>query len=192
MDITKAEQIALDDALVAPANQLKIGKCNLRLSSDITSKEATLQVIYDVLKLTPFYKAFLVSADAPEIYMQEFWATASVHNRPPKVPKKKSQQTGRMTGSGIAEATCLGDGVDDQSKVPDEQTQKKTGTDEGADDDTNKDLDAHDDNDATKSDDDGDNITHPKLSTFTTDDQEEQNDKEEQLEDDEDEEEISN
>ncbi|GKA30442.1 hypothetical protein Tco_0716747 [Tanacetum coccineum] len=81
MDITKAEHIALDDALVAPANRLKIGKCNLRLSSDLKSKEATLQVVYDVLKLTPFYKAFQASADVPEIYMQEFWATASVHNR---------------------------------------------------------------------------------------------------------------
>ncbi|GJX01465.1 hypothetical protein Tco_0185378 [Tanacetum coccineum] len=81
MDITKAEQSALDDALVDPANRLKIGKCNLRLSSDVTSKEATLQLVYDVLKLTPFYKAFLVSADVLEIYMQEFWATTSIHNR---------------------------------------------------------------------------------------------------------------
>ncbi|GKA04154.1 hypothetical protein Tco_0676935 [Tanacetum coccineum] len=81
MDITKAEHIALDDALVAPANQLKIGKCNLRLSSVLKSKEATLQVVYDVLKLTPFYKTFQASADVLEIYMQEFWATASVHNR---------------------------------------------------------------------------------------------------------------
>ncbi|GKD03044.1 hypothetical protein Tco_1178018, partial [Tanacetum coccineum] len=75
------DQIALDDALAAPADRLKIGKCNLRLSSDVTSKEATLQVVYDVLKLTPFYKAFQVNADAPEIYMQEFWAFAYVHNR---------------------------------------------------------------------------------------------------------------
>ncbi|GJY35531.1 retrovirus-related pol polyprotein from transposon TNT 1-94 [Tanacetum coccineum] len=29
MEISKADQIALDDALVAPANRLKIGKCNL-------------------------------------------------------------------------------------------------------------------------------------------------------------------
>ncbi|GKD69157.1 hypothetical protein Tco_1323247, partial [Tanacetum coccineum] len=41
----------------------------------------TLQVVYDVLKLTPFYKAFQVTADAPEIYMQEFWVSAYVHNR---------------------------------------------------------------------------------------------------------------
>ncbi|GJU41500.1 hypothetical protein Tco_1194457 [Tanacetum coccineum] len=81
MEISIADQIALDDALVAPANRLKIGKCNLRLSSDVTSKEATLQVVYDVLKLTPFYKAFQVSADVPEIYMQELWASAYVHNR---------------------------------------------------------------------------------------------------------------
>ncbi|GJT33977.1 hypothetical protein Tco_0924396 [Tanacetum coccineum] len=81
MEISIADQIALDDALVAPANRLKIGKCNLRLSSDVTSKEATLQVAYDMLKLTPFYKSFQVLADVPKIYMQEFWASAYVHNR---------------------------------------------------------------------------------------------------------------
>ncbi|GKC46587.1 hypothetical protein Tco_1064309, partial [Tanacetum coccineum] len=81
MEISIADQIALDDALVAPANRLKIGKSNIQLSSDVTSKEVTLQVVYDVLKLTPFYKAFQVSADVPEIYMQEFWASAYVHNR---------------------------------------------------------------------------------------------------------------
>ncbi|GKB90488.1 hypothetical protein Tco_0962760 [Tanacetum coccineum] len=81
MALSIADRIALDDALVAPADRLRIGKCNLRLSSDVTSKEATLQVVYDVLKLTPFYKAFQVTADAPEIYMQEFWASAYVHNR---------------------------------------------------------------------------------------------------------------
>ncbi|GJZ36073.1 hypothetical protein Tco_0581890 [Tanacetum coccineum] len=32
MDTTRAEQIALDDALVAPGNRLKIGKSNFRLS----------------------------------------------------------------------------------------------------------------------------------------------------------------
>ncbi|GKA30111.1 hypothetical protein Tco_0716356 [Tanacetum coccineum] len=44
MDITRAEQITLDDVLVAPANRLKIGKSNLRLSSDLKSQEATLQL----------------------------------------------------------------------------------------------------------------------------------------------------
>ncbi|GJS55721.1 hypothetical protein Tco_0629083 [Tanacetum coccineum] len=45
------------------------------------SDKRILQVVYDVLKLTPFYKAFQVTADALEIYMQEFWASAYVHNR---------------------------------------------------------------------------------------------------------------
>nr|GEX80643.1 hypothetical protein [Tanacetum cinerariifolium] len=46
----------------------------------IKSKESTLQLVYDVLRLTPFFKAFLVTADVLEIYMQEFWATATVHH----------------------------------------------------------------------------------------------------------------
>ncbi|GKB65454.1 hypothetical protein Tco_0921640 [Tanacetum coccineum] len=143
MDITKAEQITLDDALVAPANRLKIGRCNLRLSLDLKSREATLQVIYDVLKLTPFYKAFQASTDVPEIYMQEFWATASVHNRevPPKtkasVHKKKadSDTTPKEkppTDPKGKRVKQTGDGVNILSKVPDEQVHKKTGIDEGA------------------------------------------------------------
>ncbi|GKB46313.1 hypothetical protein Tco_0897066 [Tanacetum coccineum] len=69
-----------DDALVAPTNRLTIGKSNIRLSSDLKSKELTLQVVYDVLKLTPFYKAFQITADVLEIYMQEFLATAIIHH----------------------------------------------------------------------------------------------------------------
>ncbi|GJZ68520.1 hypothetical protein Tco_0631760 [Tanacetum coccineum] len=67
MEISIVDQIALDDALVAPAGRLKIGKCNLRLSSDVTSKEATLQVVYDVLKLTPFYKAFQILVNSGDL-----------------------------------------------------------------------------------------------------------------------------
>ncbi|GJX13829.1 hypothetical protein Tco_0205587 [Tanacetum coccineum] len=44
MEISIADQIALDDALVALVNRLKIGKCNLRLSSDVTSKEASAYI----------------------------------------------------------------------------------------------------------------------------------------------------
>nr|GEY64195.1 retrovirus-related Pol polyprotein from transposon TNT 1-94 [Tanacetum cinerariifolium] len=53
--------------------KLRIGKSNFCLRSNITSKESTLRLVYDVLQLTPFYKAFLVTTDVPEIYMQEFW-----------------------------------------------------------------------------------------------------------------------
>ncbi|GJS19752.1 hypothetical protein Tco_0448384 [Tanacetum coccineum] len=80
MDTTRAQQKALDDDLVAPANRLQTGKCNLRLNSTLKSKEPTLQVVLDALKLTSFYKAFEITADVPEIYMQEFWVTASRHH----------------------------------------------------------------------------------------------------------------
>ncbi|GKD76519.1 hypothetical protein Tco_1339140 [Tanacetum coccineum] len=51
--ITRSKQIALDNALVASANRLKIGKSNIRLSLDLKYTEATLQVVYDVLKGIP-------------------------------------------------------------------------------------------------------------------------------------------
>nr|GFA71127.1 hypothetical protein [Tanacetum cinerariifolium] len=62
------------------SQRLRIGRSNFRLPSDIQSKEATLQVIYDVLRNSPLFRAFQVTADVPEIYMQEFWATAKLHH----------------------------------------------------------------------------------------------------------------
>ncbi|GKB96920.1 hypothetical protein Tco_0983057 [Tanacetum coccineum] len=76
----EVENMVLDDALVALENRLKIGKSNLRLSLNLKSKEPTLQVVLDALKLTPFYNAFEISADVPEIYMQEFWVTVTRHH----------------------------------------------------------------------------------------------------------------
>nr|GEZ21707.1 retrovirus-related Pol polyprotein from transposon TNT 1-94 [Tanacetum cinerariifolium] len=73
-------QVARDEALVPHAKRLRIGRINFCLLSDIKSKESTLQLVYDVLRLTPFFKAFLVTADVLKIYMQEFWATATVHH----------------------------------------------------------------------------------------------------------------
>ncbi|GJW86230.1 hypothetical protein Tco_0161570 [Tanacetum coccineum] len=70
----------MDDDLVTPANRLQIGKCNLRPSPTLKSKEPTIQVVLDALKLTSFYKAFEITTDVPEIYMQEFWVTASRHH----------------------------------------------------------------------------------------------------------------
>ncbi|GKA76317.1 hypothetical protein Tco_0782778 [Tanacetum coccineum] len=80
MNTTKEQQKELDDALVAPEHRLKIGKSNLRLSSNLKSKEPTLQVVLDALKLTPFYNAFEISANVPEIYMQELWVTVTRHH----------------------------------------------------------------------------------------------------------------
>ncbi|GJS51729.1 hypothetical protein Tco_0625091 [Tanacetum coccineum] len=46
----------------------------------LADEEPTLQVVLDALKLTSFYKAFEITANVPEIYMQEFWVTASRHH----------------------------------------------------------------------------------------------------------------
>nr|GEY55960.1 hypothetical protein [Tanacetum cinerariifolium] len=80
MATTIEQQTALDDSLVPSSQRLRIGRNNFRLPSDIQSKEATLQVVYDVLRNSPLFRAFQVTADVPEIYMQEFWATAKLHH----------------------------------------------------------------------------------------------------------------
>nr|GEU76914.1 hypothetical protein [Tanacetum cinerariifolium] len=53
----------MDEALVPHAKRLRIGRSNFRLLSDIKSKESTLQLVYDVLRITSFFKAFLVTSD---------------------------------------------------------------------------------------------------------------------------------
>nr|GEZ78592.1 hypothetical protein [Tanacetum cinerariifolium] len=70
MATTLDQQVALDEALVPSAQRLRIRRSNFLLPSDIQSKEPTLQVVYDVLRNSPFFRAFLVTADVPEIYMQ--------------------------------------------------------------------------------------------------------------------------
>ncbi|GKB95632.1 hypothetical protein Tco_0981769 [Tanacetum coccineum] len=79
MSITKEQQQAHDDALVPREQRLMIGSCNYRLSTTFKPKEPTFQVALDVLSLTPFYQAFLITASIPAIYMHEFWTTASYH-----------------------------------------------------------------------------------------------------------------
>nr|GEW63052.1 aminoacyl-tRNA synthetase, class 1a, anticodon-binding [Tanacetum cinerariifolium] len=55
----------MDEALVPHAKRLRIGKSNFRLLSDTKSKESTLQLVYDVMRLNPFFKAFLFGALLP-------------------------------------------------------------------------------------------------------------------------------
>nr|GEY01540.1 retrovirus-related Pol polyprotein from transposon TNT 1-94 [Tanacetum cinerariifolium] len=82
METKIEQQVAMDEALVPSAQRLRIKRSNFQLLPDIQSKESTLQLVYDVLRRCPFYKAFLVTTDVPEIYMQELWATTIVHHLP--------------------------------------------------------------------------------------------------------------
>ncbi|GJV37297.1 hypothetical protein Tco_1409774 [Tanacetum coccineum] len=69
------QQVALDNALVAPEKRLKIEKCNARIKFNKPQREATYQVTLDSLKISPCYPAFLITDDVPEIYMHQFWNT---------------------------------------------------------------------------------------------------------------------
>nr|GEW16386.1 hypothetical protein [Tanacetum cinerariifolium] len=75
-----AQQIALDNALVAPEDRVEIGKCNMRIDTTKTQKEATYQVVLDTLTFSPCYNAFLITVDVLEIYMHQFWFTISKIN----------------------------------------------------------------------------------------------------------------
>ncbi|GJU97898.1 hypothetical protein Tco_1327169 [Tanacetum coccineum] len=87
-----------------------------------------------------------------------------------KLATKRSKKDFHMS-----HASGSGDGVDIQLKVPDEQQQKITGINEGAG--VRPESDMNDDSEETKSDNDGDNLTHPNLSTYKADDQEEEEEK---------------
>ncbi|GJQ91152.1 retrovirus-related pol polyprotein from transposon TNT 1-94 [Tanacetum coccineum] len=63
-----AQQVALDNALVAPEKRLKIEKGNARIDFSKPQRETTYQVTLDALKLSPCYPAFLITAEVPEIY----------------------------------------------------------------------------------------------------------------------------
>ncbi|GJX32182.1 hypothetical protein Tco_0242037 [Tanacetum coccineum] len=76
---SKAQQIELDNALVAPENRRVIGKCNMRINPGMKLKEPTYQVALDALALTTCYPAFLITAEVPVIYMHQFWATFTKH-----------------------------------------------------------------------------------------------------------------
>nr|GEV23278.1 integrase, catalytic region, zinc finger, CCHC-type, peptidase aspartic, catalytic [Tanacetum cinerariifolium] len=103
----------------------------------------------------------------------------------------------------ISHVSGLGDGVDNQSKVPDEQQQKVTGTNKGTgvrtevpdvlkygsesdeeswtfsqdDEDADEETDVNDDSEETESNNDEDGLTHPNLSTYKADDEEEKEEK---------------
>ncbi|GJW42892.1 hypothetical protein Tco_0071691 [Tanacetum coccineum] len=71
MNSVIAQQVALNNALVAPEDRVNIGKCNMRIDPTKTQKEATYQVVLDTLSLSPCYNAFLITTDVPEIYMHQ-------------------------------------------------------------------------------------------------------------------------
>ncbi|GJZ52646.1 putative ribonuclease H-like domain-containing protein [Tanacetum coccineum] len=61
------QQAAREKTWVPKADRVKNSITNMRIDPTMTWKEDTYQVIIDIIKNTTFYKAFLTSADVPEI-----------------------------------------------------------------------------------------------------------------------------
>nr|GEW85796.1 hypothetical protein [Tanacetum cinerariifolium] len=72
-----AQQVFFYEALVSTDDRVTIRSCNIRIDPKKTPKKATYQVVLDILKLSPYYNAFLITGDVLEIYMQQFWFAIS-------------------------------------------------------------------------------------------------------------------
>ncbi|GKF03226.1 hypothetical protein Tco_0030149 [Tanacetum coccineum] len=70
MNQEEIQQAAREEAWVPKADRVKISTTNMRIDPTMTQKEETYQVVLDIIKNTSFYKAFLATADVPEIFMQ--------------------------------------------------------------------------------------------------------------------------
>nr|GEU61335.1 hypothetical protein [Tanacetum cinerariifolium] len=94
MDTTIDQQVAIDEDLVPHAKRLEIGRSNFCLLSDIKSKESTLQLVYDVMHLCQFFKAFLVehkdSKKSNEMYDPRFTKVIIHHfmSKDPSIPRR--------------------------------------------------------------------------------------------------------
>ncbi|GKE14873.1 hypothetical protein Tco_1422450 [Tanacetum coccineum] len=73
MNQEQIRQVARDEALVPIADRVTISSTNMRIDPSLTQREDTFQFILDIIKASPCYNVFLITADVPEIYMQQFW-----------------------------------------------------------------------------------------------------------------------
>nr|GEU33859.1 hypothetical protein [Tanacetum cinerariifolium] len=78
MNPQETEQVvARDEGWVHAAERVKISPTNVRLETTVKQKEETFQVVIDVIKNFTCFKVFTVSADVPEILMQQFRHTVT-------------------------------------------------------------------------------------------------------------------
>nr|GEY33777.1 hypothetical protein [Tanacetum cinerariifolium] len=142
------------------------------------------------IKNSDTYKTYYAFASRKEILKPKYVrpSTREKTDQPPKASPAKGLQTLSEVALSEAEQIKLatkrskkdfymshvsgsGDRVDFQSKVPNEQHQKTFSQDE---DDADEETNVNDDSEETESDKDGDDLTHPKLSTYKADDEEEE------------------
>ncbi|GJU36694.1 hypothetical protein Tco_1185048 [Tanacetum coccineum] len=90
MEQESLQQASLYEALVPIADQVKIGSYNMRIDPIKTQKEATYQLVLDILKRSSCYNAFLIKADLDnqkyEIGVELFQEILCIS---PRVPNKE-------------------------------------------------------------------------------------------------------
>ncbi|GJX42161.1 hypothetical protein Tco_0257151 [Tanacetum coccineum] len=59
------------------SNHLRIPLSNLKIALERIQTEVIFKVCLEVLKKQSFFNAFILSADVPVIYMQQFWYTVT-------------------------------------------------------------------------------------------------------------------
>ncbi|GKB24384.1 hypothetical protein Tco_0863785 [Tanacetum coccineum] len=67
------QQNILDALLVLIDDQVKIGLSNFRIALEKSQSDVIYKVFLEILQLYSFFNAFIRTADALEIYMQQFW-----------------------------------------------------------------------------------------------------------------------
>nr|GEZ06239.1 hypothetical protein [Tanacetum cinerariifolium] len=72
MATTIDQQTALDESLIPSTQRLRIGRSNFQLPSDIQSKESTLQVVYDILRNSPIFRAFQLDTKKSILDLEAF------------------------------------------------------------------------------------------------------------------------
>ncbi|GKC24878.1 hypothetical protein Tco_1027028, partial [Tanacetum coccineum] len=65
--------VARDEKWVPFTERVKISTTNVRLETTVPQKEETCQVVIDLVKNSSCFKAFTISVDVLEIFMQQFW-----------------------------------------------------------------------------------------------------------------------
>ncbi|GJW56351.1 hypothetical protein Tco_0103082 [Tanacetum coccineum] len=69
MSQEQCQQAARNETLVPSTDRVKICTSNMRIETNVPQREETFQVISDVIKAFPCYKAFTITIDVPEIYI---------------------------------------------------------------------------------------------------------------------------
>ncbi|GJU10045.1 hypothetical protein Tco_1132441 [Tanacetum coccineum] len=76
MNPQETQQVATRDEKWVPFTEtVKISSTNIRLETTVPQKEETFQVVIDHIKNSSCFKAFTISIDVIEFFMQQFWYT---------------------------------------------------------------------------------------------------------------------